>query len=127
MQPAIILQMSQEEKQDTVDERHGGSQRDIKDIKYQVDKLTGKVGEMMIEVGKLTTAFTGNDLGTEGLIEQMRRVVTEQIALKKRLDDLEMTTAKKQMYLLAFVGTLGIVVGTLITEIIKSIFKTKTN
>ena len=103
-------------ERDAREERHTGTQRDIRDIKYQLDRLSG-------EVGKLITAFTGNEFGTEGIVEQMKRVIIEQASLKKRLDDLELATTKKQLYLLAFVATLGVVAGSIIKSIIDHLFK----
>ena len=110
--------MNQEEsdEKDASDERHLGSQRDIRDIKRQIDKLSGLVGD-------LVTAFTGNEFGTEGIIEQMKRVVLHQAELKKRLDDLELATQKKQLYLLAFVTTVGIVIGGIVKSFIDHLFK----
>jgi hypothetical protein len=120
VQEAIILHMNQEESQerDAREQRHTGTQRDIRDIKYQLDRLSGSVGE-------LVTAFKGNDFGTEGIVEQMKRVMQEQSMLKKRLDDLELATAKKQRYLLAFVSTVGVVGGTIIKSIIDHFLKSK--
>jgi hypothetical protein len=111
METAILLQMNHEEQ-------YNGPNRDLRDIKIQIDKLTGVVGDMGVSVSDMVTAFRGNDLGTEGIVAQMKTVVDEQRKLRLRLDALELETAKKQFYLLAFVGTLGVVAGGIIRSII---------
>lgn len=115
---AILYNMNQEESKERSDreDRHTGTQRDIRDIKFQMDKLTGVVGD-------LVTALKGNEFGTEGMVAQVRAIIDEQTALKKRLDDLELANSKKQMYLIAFVTTVGVVIGTLIKTAIDHIFK----
>lgn len=117
MQTARILTMNTEEPgQNERDERHAGSQRDIKSIKVQIDKLTG-------EVGKLVVALKGDDLGTEGVLPRIVGIEKEVQALKARLDEMELLAKKNQMYLIAFVTTVGVVLGTLIKSAIDHLFK----
>lgn len=118
MQTAILRHMNEEEstERNSREERYIGTQGDISSIKKQLDKLTGIVGE-------LVTAFKGNDLGTEGMVAQVRSVVEEQIALKARLDDLERIAKMNQKYLFAFIGTVGMVLGGVVKSIIDHLFK----
>jgi len=110
--------MNQEESQEREarEERNVVTQSDIRSIKLQIDKLTGAVGE-------LVTAFKGNDLGTEGIVARVLQIEEQQDKLKKRLDDLELASKKKEMYLLAFFAAIGVVLGTLIKTIVDHLFK----
>lgn len=117
---AILYQMNHEESQErnVREERYKGSQDDIAIIRKELNKLTGAVGE-------LVTAFKGNDLGTEGMVAQVRSVIEEQATLKSRLDDIERIARLNQKYLFAFIGTLGIVLGTIAKTIIDHLFTIK--
>jgi hypothetical protein len=117
---AILYQMNHEEskERDDREERYRGSQDDISIIRKELNKLTG-------EVGKLVTAFKGNDLGTEGMVAQVRSVIEEQATLKSRLDDIERVARLNQKYLFAFIGTLGVVLGTIAKTIIDHLFTKK--
>lgn len=95
---------------------HGG---ELKDVKRLIDKLTGVVGNLDDKVSEMVTAFKGNELGTEGIVPQMKKVMEEQKALRIRLDALELETSKKQFYLIAFFAALGVVLGTLIDRLFK--------
>lgn len=110
--------MNQEEtnERDAREERYRGSQDDILIIRKELNKLTGAVGE-------LVTAFKGNDLGTEGMVAQVRDLIDEQAKLKERLDDIERIAKMNQKYLFAFIGTLGVVLGSVVKTIIDHLFK----
>lgn len=88
-----------------------------------MDKLSGVVGNMDDSVKEMVTAFKGNEFGTEGIVVQMKNVMEEQTRLRKRLDELELSTSKKQMYLFAFVATLAMVVGGLVKSAFDYFFK----
>jgi NTP pyrophosphatase (non-canonical NTP hydrolase) len=100
MQLAPILHMNQELEQSDQHERST-----MKDLKRQMDRLTG-------EVGRLVDAIQGNDMGNEGLIPRVQAIETQQDALKKRLDEMELEAKKRGMYIMAIVGLIGIVLGT---------------
>lgn len=118
MQTATILQMNQEEstERDEREERHTGTQRDIKSIKLQVDKLSGAVGELVV-------ALKGNEFGTEGMVVRVQQIEQQQNLLNKRLDELELAAKKKEMYIVAFFTACGVVIGTIIKSIIDHAFK----
>jgi hypothetical protein len=120
MQTATILHMNHEESQerDAREERYRGSQDDISIIRRELNKLTG-------EVGKLVTAFKGDDLGREGMVAQVRTIIEEHVKLKTRLDDIERVARLNQKYLFAFIGTLGVVLGTVAKIIIDHLFTKK--
>lgn len=103
-------------ERDIREEQRTGTQKDIKDIKYQLDRLTGAVGE-------LVTAFKGNDMGTEGVLARVGKIEEIQKELQQQFTDLKAATDKKQMYLLAFVTTLGVVAGSLLKSIVDHLFK----
>lgn len=117
---ALILHMNHEETREREDreERYKGSQDDIAIIRKELNKLTGAVGD-------LVTAFKGNDLGTEGMVAQVRSVIEEQATLKSRLDDIERVARLNQKYLFAFIGTLGVVLGTIVKIVIDHLFTKK--
>jgi chromosome segregation ATPase len=117
---AIILQMNQEESQerDAREERHVGSQRDIRDIKHQLDRLSGAVGE-------LVTAFKGNDMGTEGVLARLGKIEMDQRALQEQFSELKAAIDKKQMYLIAFFTTAGIVLGSIFKSVVDHFLKPK--
>lgn len=117
---AILYHMNQEEsnEREAREERYRGSQEDIMIIRKELNKLTG-------EVGKLVTAFKGNDLGTEGMVAQVRQVIEEQAKMKRRLDEIERIAKINQKYLFAFIGTLGVVLGSIAKTVIDHLFTKK--
>lgn len=117
---AAILHMNHEEtkERDGREDRYRGTQDDISIIRKELNKLTGAVGE-------LVTAFKGNDLGTEGMVAQVRSVIEEQAKLKERLDDIERIAKTNQKYLFAFIGTVGVVLGSVVKTIIDHLFNKK--
>lgn len=105
-------------ERDHREDRYKGTQDDISIIRKELNKLTGAVGD-------LVTAFKGNDLGTEGMVAQVKSVIEEQANLKSRLDDIERIAKMNQKYLFAFVGAVGVALGTVGKTIIDHLFNKK--
>lgn len=99
------------------EDRYRASIDDTKQMRQQLDILAGRVGD-------LVTAIKGNDMGTEGVVGQIKAIRMEQDHLKKRLDDMEQSTAKKNAYIVVAVGTVGLFLGTIAKIIIDHLFKT---
>ena len=104
---AILLQMSEQTNEG---QRHLDYQHDIREMRRQMDKLSGTIGE-------LVTAFKGNDLGTDGIVATVARLEAEQEKLNDRLDKMEMATGKKQMYLAAVLVMAGAIIGAILKSV----------
>jgi len=113
------MSLEESQERDDREERYRGSQDDIYIIRKELNKLTS-------EVGKLVTAFKGDDLGREGMVAQVRAIIEEHVKLKSRLDDIERVARLNQKYLFAFIGTLGVVLGTIAKTVIDHLFIKKT-
>lgn len=107
---------------DSREERYRASIDDTKKMRELMDIMAGKIGEMMI-------AIKGNDMGTEGLVGQIKAIRMEQEAMKKRLDEIEvkaeqakLEVAKKQFYLLVIWGLIGAVAATVFMTILNHFF-----
>lgn len=132
MHLATIYHMNQEENQerDAREERHTVSQRDIRDIKYQVDKLSGVVGGLSGDVIKLIESFTGDDLGKAGILADVKRISANQALLEtkielleKKLDTLQGVAKVNQKYILRFVAAAAAIIGAFAKSIIDHFFK----
>lgn len=110
METATILHMNQNEQSERED------RSTLKDVKRQMDRLTG-------EVGKLVDAIQGNDLGNEGLLPRVMNVESAQQDLKKRLDDIELEGKRRGMYIMAVVSLISIILGTLFKTFIDKFSK----
>lgn len=117
--------MNQEEntERDEREERHTGTQRDIKSIRLQIDRLTGEVGKLVVGQTEMVTAIKGNDMGTEGIVNQVLEFKKELKELKERVDNMELAAKKKEMYIVAFFAACGVVLGTIIKTVIDHAFK----
>lgn len=100
------------------DSRSAMGKDDVRDLKRQLDKLTGAVGELVV-------AFKGNDLGTQGMVARVHEIEEQQRALKNRLDELELATKRKEMYVMAIIGLAGIVIGSLIKTLFDHLLPVK--
>jgi regulator of replication initiation timing len=112
----ILKSVPMSDHNENREQHYKDSLNDARRMREQLDILSGKVGE-------LVTAIKGNDMGTEGVVGQIKTLRAEQELLKKRLDDIEQSTAKKNAYLGVAIGTVGLFLGTIIKVIIDHLFK----
>ena len=117
---------AQEEKS----QRYRDSIDDGKIVRQQIDKLIASVGELRTTVGELRTSISGNDLGTEGLVDDVRDLRNQQNVFQDRLNKFEVkfneiivnekakARQTKLMYLLAGSAITGI-----IHEVVQHFFK----
>ena len=110
---AILYQMNQEEtsEREQREGRYKESQDDVSVIRKELNKLTSAVGE-------LVTAFRGNDLGTEGIISEVRKLVADQLLMEKRFDKLEKRfegiqgmAKTNQRYIMGFIAAIAAIIG----------------
>jgi predicted nucleic acid-binding Zn-ribbon protein len=114
-----------EDTHEEKEKRYRNSQDDIKVMRSELNKLTGSVGDLVV-------AIKGNDLGTEGMLGQMKRIQEKVAAFEDRLDAAELAAkeatieaAKKQFYLMIIWGLVGTVLGTIFMSVINHLFNTK--
>lgn len=69
------------------EERYKDAMDDAKRMRHQLDILTGKVGD-------LVTAIKGNDLGTEGVVGQIKALRVQIEAIEVRLEAVEQRAAE---------------------------------
>lgn len=116
-------QQREETKSARREERYRDSQDDVSNIRKELHKLIAKTGDLDVKIEKLTTALTGNDLGTDGLVAQVRENVEQLMELSRRVENIERSAKLNQKYFMAFIGSIGVVLGTLIKIAIDRIFK----
>jgi len=105
---------------------------DIKDMKRQLDKLTGYVGEMKEDMTEVKTALKGNEYGTEGLVLRVetleasyREVVAEQKKFAVRMEEYENRARNNRRYIIAFVAAVSGFAGTVFKIFIDHIVPVK--
>jgi hypothetical protein len=126
MQTAAILHMSTDRNND--DRPYDP----VRDMKRQFDNLADHISGMREDLGEIRTALKGNEFGTEGLVvrvEQIEvwqvRVEAEQKMFAAKLEEYEKTAKTNRRYLLAFIGAVGAVAGTVFKIIIDHLIPIK--
>lgn len=117
---ANILLMSHEENEEKQerDERYKLSQGDARFMRERLDQVQASIGELMV-------AVKGNDLGTEGLVGQIKRMKQTVEEFDKRLEKIE-RDGYKEKFRMAMVFTLLGALGTSLIEwILEHLFKIK--
>ena len=135
--------MNQEESQERTeqDRRYRGSQDDNRVMRSQFDRLIGEVGEMRGSLDKMTVAITGDNIGNEGIVPQMKAFKARLDFFEERLDLAEMTAKqaaadaevkaakikadadKKQFYLAVIWTLIGVVATGIFMSIMNHFFK----
>lgn len=64
------------------DRRYRGSQDDISIMRKQLERLAGNVGDMSNQYRELIVAIRGNDLGTDGIVGQIKQ-------MREKIDEFE--------------------------------------
>lgn len=111
--------MSYEENKDRADQdrRYRESQSDIKQMRGQMDKLVGAVGE-------ITVAIVGNEMGSEGIISRQKTMNERLDTFELRLDAMEevareakLAADKRQFYLITIFTLVGVILGSAMNAI----------
>jgi NTP pyrophosphatase (non-canonical NTP hydrolase) len=90
-------QQQQEEKSER-DERYKLSRDDTREMRNLLDRLIGEVGDLMV-------AIKGNDLGTEGIVGQLKSMKTKIEEFEARLNHIQ-SQAKLERFKMATIWSL---------------------
>ena len=93
----IMDQQQQEEKSER-DERYKLSRDDTREMRNLLDRLIGEVGDLMV-------AIKGNDLGTEGIVGQLKSMKTKIEEFEARLNHIQ-SQAKLERFKMATIWSL---------------------
>lgn len=77
----------------------------LKDLKRQMDRLTG-------EVGKLVVALQGDQLGNEGILPRVLQIEKEMADVKRQMEDMQLAMRKKEIHVAAIVGLVMFILGS---------------
>jgi len=104
----------------------------IRDMKKQFDILSGAIGGMRSDLSEIRTALTGNEMGTEGLVARVENMEGRQMGFEldvkkifSKLEEYEKSAKVNRRYVLAFIGVLGTVAGTIIKIVIDHLMPVK--
>lgn len=122
MQTAILRHMEQKNEQPEKEARYRAANDDIRLVRNELNKLSLSMGEMLV-------AIKGNDLGTTGLVGQIKEFKQRLDAFEERLDgaeqsarDAQLQADKKQFYLIIIWGVIGSAAGVIFASIIYHFF-----
>lgn len=127
MQTATILHMSNDQRNN--DDRPYDP---IRDMKRQLDTLSGHIGGMRTDMTEIRTALTGNEFGNDGLVARQERIegrqLQSEVEIRKmaaKLDEFEKSAKLNRRYVMAFIAALGTVAGTFLKIIIDHLVPVK--
>lgn len=111
---------------ETQEEQYSARNQDLGIIRRSVDMMGLKLGEMNLEMSKMSTALKGDDVGNYGVVPRLKILEEEQKAIRENVKELLRAQKSREKLLLAIYTLGGILVSTLIRAIFEYLTKAKT-